>query len=211
MTAIISSIAIGEPITVEHEGRQVTTGIYKSPVAGPVRVTRLGIEGDGQADLTVHGGTEKAVYLYPSEHYPHWQAELERELPSGMFGENLTTEGLLENEVHIGDRFQIGATELVVTQPRMPCFKLGIRFQRPAIVKTFLKSGRTGWYFSVAAEGDVAAGDEVERITTDERGLSVADVSGLFVGEGGEGTLQLAVDHEGLPDGWRDYFRKRIT
>ncbi len=207
----VVSVNVGLPRDVEWKGQTVSTGIFKEPVEGRIPVRALGLEGDGQADLTVHGGTEKAVYLYPSEHYPHWQAELERELPSGMFGENLTTEGLLENEVHIGDRFQIGATELVVTQPRMPCFKLGIRFQRPAIVKTFLKSGRTGWYFSVAAEGDVAAGDEVERITTDERGLSVADVSGLFVGEGGEGTLQLAVDHEGLPDGWRDYFRKRIT
>jgi MOSC domain-containing protein YiiM len=174
-------------------------------------VRKLNLEGDGQADLSVHGGPDKAVYLYPAEHYPYWQTELVRDVPWGMFGENLTTNGLVEDGVNIGDRFRIGATELVVTQPRMPCFKLGIRFERPDIVKRFLASGRTGWYVSVAEEGDVAAGDEMERIDTDERGLTVADVAGLFVGEGGEETLQQAVDHDGLPDGWRDYFRQRIA
>jgi MOSC domain-containing protein YiiM len=209
--AQIVSVNVGLPREVEWRGRTVSTGIFKEPIEGRVRVRELNLEGDRQADLTVHGGRDKAVYLYPVEHYSYWQTELARDLPWGAFGENLTTDGLLEDEVNIGDRFRIGATELVVTQPRMPCFKLGIRFERPAIVKRFLASGRTGWYFSVAAEGDIAAGDEIERTGTDERGLTVADVAGLFVGEGGEETLQLAVDHDGLPDGWRDFFRQRIA
>lgn len=209
--AQIVSVNVGLPREVEWRGRTVSTGIFKEPIEGRVRVRELNLEGDRQADLTVHGGRDKAVYLYPVEHYSYWQTELARDLPWGVFGENLTTDGLLEDEVNIGDRFRIGATELVVTQPRMPCFKLGIRFERPAIVKRFLASGRTGWYFSVAAEGDIAAGDEIERTGTDERGLTVADVAGLFVGEGGEETLQLAVDHDGLPDGWRDFFRQRIA
>jgi MOSC domain-containing protein YiiM len=209
--AQIVSVNVGLPREVEWRGRTVSTGIFKEPVEGRVRLRELNLEGDGQADLTVHGGPAKAVYLYPAEHYPYWQTELARDLPWGMFGENLTADGLLEDEVNIGDRFRIGATELVVTQPRMPCFKLGIRFERPAIVKRCLASGRTGWYFSVAAEGDIAAGDEIERTGTDERGLTVADVAGLFVGEGGEEMLHLAVDHDGLPDGWRDYFRQRIA
>lgn len=209
--AQIVSVNVGLPREVEWRGKLVSTGIFKEPVEGRVPVRTLNLEGDGQADLTVHGGPEKAVYLYPAEHYPYWQTELTRDLPWGMFGENLTTDGLSEDRVNIGDRFRIGATELVVTQPRMPCFKLGIRFERPEIVKRFLASGRTGWYFSVAEEGDVAAGDKIERIVTDEHDLSVADVSGLFVGEGDEETLQLAVEHHGLPDGWRDYFRQRIA
>lgn len=209
--AQLVSVNVGLPREVEWRGRRVFTGIFKEPVEGRVPVRKLNLDGDGQADLKVHGGPDKAVYLYPAEHYPHWQTELARDLPWGMFGENLTTDGLLEDGVNIGDRFRIGVTELVVTQPRMPCFKLGIRFERPEIIKRFLASGRTGWYFSVAEEGDVAAGDEIERIITDERGLTVAEVSGLFVGEGGEERLQLAVDHDGLPDGWRDYFRQRIA
>jgi MOSC domain-containing protein YiiM len=178
--AQIVSVNVGLPREVEWRGRTVSTGIFKEPIEGRVRVLELNLKGDGQADLTVHGGPAKAVYLYPAEHYPYWQTELARDLPWGMFGENLTTDGLLEDEVNIGDRFRIGATELVVTQPRMP------------------------W-------GDIAAGDEIERTGTDERGLTVADVAGLFVGEGGEETLQLAVDHDGLPDDWRNYFRQRIA
>ncbi len=207
----VVSVNVGLPREVEWKGETVSTGIFKDPVEGRVSVRTLGLEGDGQADLTVHGGPEKAVYLYPAEHYPFWRDELGRDLPWGMFGENLTTEGFLEDEVDIGDRFRVGTAEVVVIQPRMPCFKLGLRFQWPAIGKAFLKNGRTGWYFSVAEEGDVAAGDEIERIGTDERGLTVADVSSLFVGEGGKETLQLAVDHNGLPDGWRDYFRQRLA
>ena len=206
----VVSVSVGLPREVEWRGRTVSTGIFKEPVQGRVPVRKLNLEGDGQADLTVHGGPAKAVYLYPAEHYPYWEAQLTRDLLWGMFGENLTTDGLLEDAVNIGDHFRIGTTELVVTQPRMPCFKLGIRFERSDMVKRFLVSGRTGWYFSVVQEGDVAAGDKIERINKDERGLTVADVAGLFVGDGGEETLQRAVNHAGLPDDWRDFFRQRI-
>ena len=141
----------------------------------------LNLEGDEQSDLTVHGGVDKAVYVYPSEHYEFWRRELPKmELPWSVFGENLTTEGLLESDVRIGDRFRIGSSEFVVTQPRMPCFKLGIRFGRPDILKRFLQSGRTGFYFAVALEGDVGAGDSIDSIAKAPDGLTVADVVNLY-------------------------------
>ena len=203
----VVSVSVGLPREVEWRGRRISTGIFKEPVHRRVSVRKLNLEGDGQADLTVHGGPAKAVYAYPAEHYSYWQAQLARDLPRGMFGENLTTEGLLEGAVNIGDRFRVGTTELVVTQPRMPCFKLGIRFERPDMVKRFLASRRTGWYFSVLQEGDVAAEDKMEPIGRDDVGLSVADVTRLYVGDGDEETLQRAVDHEGLPEDWREFFR----
>src|SRR5260370_20195642 len=163
----IISINVGLPREVEWRGRLVETGIFKQPVAGRVRIGRLNVEGDRQADLTVHGGADKAIYVYPSEHYAFWQEELpDIDLPWGTFGENFTTTGLLESDVHIGDRFRAGSSELVVTQPRMPCFKLGIRFGRPDMVKRFLRSGRTGFYLRVEREGDAAAGDAIAPIAT---------------------------------------------
>src|SRR4051794_30148819 len=155
----IVSLNVGEPGEVQWQGRIVTTGIFKEPVTGRVMMRRLNLDGDGQADLTVHGGVDKAVYAYPFEHYPFWRAELPGiDLPWGMFGENLTTEGLFEDSVFVGDRFQIGEAEGVVTQPRLPCYKLGIKFGRADMVKRFLGSRRTGFYLAVAREGMVAAG-----------------------------------------------------
>ena len=141
------SVNVGLPREIEWKGKIVRTSIFKAPVPGRIRVAKLNVEGDQQSDLTVHGGIDKAVYAYPSEHYAFWRHELPGvELPSGVFGENFTTEGLLEETLHIGDRLRIGSSEFVVTQPRMPCFKLGIRFNRPDMVKRFLQSGRTGFY-----------------------------------------------------------------
>ena len=140
------SVNVGMPREVDWHGRLVRTSIFKSPVFGPVRVATLNLQGDEQSDLTVHGGVHKAVYAYPSEHYPFWREEISGlDLPWGAFGENFTTEGLLEEDVHIGDRFRVGSAEFIVTQPRMPCYKLGIRFGRPEIVKRFLQSGRSGF------------------------------------------------------------------
>ena len=166
----ILSVNVGAPRDVEWRGKTVRTSIFKAPVSGRIRVNGLNLQGDQQSDLAVHGGIDKAVYAYPSEHYAFWRNELpDAEFPWAAFGENLTTEGLLENEVRIGDRLRAGSAEFAVTQPRMPCFKLGIRFNRPDMVKRFMRSGRTGFYLAVLQEGEVAAGDSFERVARDER------------------------------------------
>jgi len=171
------SISVGRPREVEWDGEKVRTSIFKAPVAGRVRVGRFNIEGDEQSDLEVHGGADKAVYAYPSEHYAYWREQLPgMELPWGVFGENLTTEGLLEGNVHIGDRLRVAEVEFVVTEPRMPCYKLALRFGRPDIVKRFMKSGRTGFYLGVLKEGEIGAGDAIERAGADQHRISIAAV-----------------------------------
>ena len=175
------SVNAGLPREVEWHGETVRTSIFKEPVPGRVQVAQLNLQGDQQADLSVHGGTDKAVYAYPSEHYVFWRRELPGiEFPWGAFGENLTTEGLREDRVRIGDRLRAGTAEFVVTQPRMPCVKLAIRFNRPDIVKRFLRSGRTGFYLAVVSEGSVGAGDEIELIDQDRARVSVADVAAKY-------------------------------
>lgn len=211
----IVSVNVGLPRPVSWRGRRIMTGIYKDPVEGRVRVRRTNLNGDGQADLSVHGGPDKAVYAYPSEHYPFWRRELELEdLPWGSFGENLTTEGWWEDEVHVGDRFRAGTAEFVVTQPRMPCFKLAMKFDRDDIVESFLESGRPGFYLAVAQEGEVGAGDAMERIHEDENGVTVVDVVRLYADRHGESDpdlLRRAVAVEALSEGWREHFRKRLA
>ena len=190
----------------------VSTGIFKDPIDGRVMLRTLNLDGDRKADLTVHGGPEKAVYAYPSEHYLFWKQELpDMELPWGMFGENFTTEGLFETETHVGDRFRIGSAELMVTQPRMPCYKLGIRFGRADIIKRFLVSERSGFYFSVLKEGEVGAGDEVELIEKNTSGVRVVDVTRLYSSDKHNvDLLQRAIATEALPSSWRDYFKERL-
>jgi MOSC domain-containing protein YiiM len=208
----VVSLSVGRPREVEWHGRRVLTSIFKTPVDRRLRVTTLNFEGDQQSDLSVHGGVDKAVYVYPSEHYEYWRRELpQADFPWGVFGENLTTEGLLEADVRIGDRFRLGSAEFLVTQPRMPCYKLGIRFGRPDILKRFLQSGRTGFYFSVAQEGEVGAGDSIEPITHAAEGLTVAEVVDLYtVDAENQELLRRAVQSPVLPESWRDYFRKRL-
>ena len=208
----IVSLSVGLPREVEWHGRTVLTSIFKAPVDRRLRVTTLNFEGDEQSDLSVHGGVDKAVYVYPSEHYQSWRRELpQADLPWGVFGENLTTEGLLEADIRIGDGFRVGSAEFVATQPRMPCYKLGIRFGRPDIVKRFLHSGRTGFYFAVTLEGEVGAGDPIERIARADEGLTVADVVNLYtVDAENQELLRRATRSSILPDGWREYFRKRL-
>jgi MOSC domain-containing protein YiiM len=178
----IISLNVGLPRTVSARDREVTTGIFKSPVPGPVMLRRLNLDGDRQADLENHGGRNKAVYAYPSEHYEFWRGELPgMDLPWGIFGENLTIEGLMEDAACIGDHFRIGEAVVAVSQPRIPCYKLGIRFGRDDIVKRFLASGRSGIYFSVVEEGMVKAGDAIERIHRNEHGISVAEINRAYV------------------------------
>jgi len=173
----------------------------------------LNLDGDRQADLTVHGGRSKAVYVYPSEHYSFWRQELPGvELPCGMFGENFTVEGFDESNVNIGDRFRVGSTEVTVTEPRMPCYKLGIKFGRADILKRFLASGRTGFYLSVQREGEVEAGDDIELIERDENNVTVADITRLYARDRDDiDMMRRAVALEALPDSWRDYFQKRLV
>ena len=206
------SINVGLPREVEWQGKTIRTSIFKAPVAGRVRVGQLNLAGDRQSDLSVHGGVDKAVYAYPAEHYAFWRAELPgMELPWGAFGENLTTEGVLEDTVHIGDRLRVGTAEFVVTQPRMPCFKLGLRFGLPDMVKRFQESGRTGFYLAVLREGEVTAGDALEIIARDERGVTVADIAGLYTSDASNQDLLRRVSElPALPEKWRDYYRKRL-
>ncbi len=172
----LASVQLGRPRTVRWHGKAVSTGIYKEPVAGCIILHRFNLDGDEQADLTVHGGGDKAVYVYPAEHYPIWQAEFpDMRLPFGMFGEKFTTEGLNESSVHIGDRFRIGVAVVEVTQPRMPCYKLSIRFGRPDMPKRFHASGRCGFYLAVLHEGEVGAGDVWERIARIDQEVSVIE------------------------------------
>jgi MOSC domain-containing protein YiiM len=207
------SVNVGLPREVIWKGKTVTTGIFKEPVEGRVKVRFLNLDEDRQADLTVHGGLDKAIYVYPVEHYEYWRGELpEMELPWGMFGENLTTVGLLEDSVNIGDRFRIGTAEVMVTQPRMPCYKLGIKFGRANMVKQFLDSRLTGFYFSVLQEGEVGVGDAMELISRDENNVTVADITRLYVRQRDDlQMLHRAAQVKALPDGWRDYFQQQIN
>src|SRR5260221_8203137 len=176
----IVQINVGLPRLVIRNSEPVSTGIFKEPVTGRVMLRTLNLEGDRQADLSVHGGVSKAVYAYPSEHYAFWKKELpDTELPYGMFGENFTTEGLTEASVNVGDRFRIGAAELMVTEPRLPCYKLGIKFGRSDIIKRFLQSRRTGFYFAVLKEGEVKAGDPIELISRDGNDIAISDITRL--------------------------------
>jgi MOSC domain-containing protein YiiM len=206
------SVNVGLPREVSWQGKLVTTGIFKEPVPERVFLRKLNLEGDRQADLTVHGGPSKAVYAYPSEHYAYWRTELRGvDLPWGMFGENFTTEGLLEDSVYIGARFGVGEAEVMVTEPRMPCYKLGLKFGDPGIIKRFLASRRTGFYFAVVREGMVSAGDFFQLISQEQQEISVADVTRLYALDRDDvESLQRALTVEALPESWKGYFRHQL-
>jgi MOSC domain-containing protein YiiM len=193
-------------------GKTVRTSIWKDPVQGRVHVSTLNLDGDQQSDLSVHGGVDKAVYLYPSEHYSYWRTQLSGVgLPWGAFGENFTTEGILEDQVKVGDRIRIGSAEFTVTQPRMPCYKLGIRFNRRDMVKRFLESKRTGFYLAVLHEGEVEQGDEIDFIETQESGITITEIVSLYSTDSqNQELLRRATELPALPQAWRDYFRKRL-
>ena len=208
----VISVNVGQPRKVLWNDQIVETGIFKEAVEGRVAVRRLNIDGDRQADLEVHGGLDKAIYAYPAEHYPFWREQFpEMELPWGMFGENLTLTGLLEDTVHIGDHFQVGSAKLMVTQPRLPCFKLGIKFGRDDILKRFLVSGMTGFYFAVLEEGEVAAGDTISLLHQDEHLVQVADIVRLYREDKYNlDLIRRVVAVKALPEEWREYFQERL-
>lgn len=209
----VLSVNVGLPREVLWRGRPITTGIFKEPVVDRVPVRALNIDGDRQADLRVHGGADKAVYAYPSEFYELWRRERpELDFGWGQFGENLTTEGLLDGDVNVGDRFRVGTAELVVTQPRLPCYKLGIRMGRDRFAKEFLERELLGFYLSVAREGEVGAGDRIVELARDPRGFRVTEVARLFSLDRDDfDGLRRAADLDVLPESWREYFRRRLV
>lgn len=211
----IMSVNTGLPREVTWRGMRVTTGIFKEPVRGRVALRKLNLDGDRQADLTVHGGQFKAVYCYQLAHYDYWKKELpDRELTTGMFGENFTIDGLPEESIFLGDRYAAGSAEVVVTQPRMPCYKLGVRFESDDMVKRFLASGRTGFYLSVAKEGEVGAGDEMEILSRDPIGLPVSEITRLYIAKrfsnADAASVRRALQVAALPESWKGYFRERL-
>ena len=175
--ARVIAVSVARARTVPWGSRSVRTGIYKAPMQGRVHIGRLGLSGDEQADLEAHGGPLKAVYAYPGEHYAFWEGELPgTDLPWGTFGENLTTTGLAEETVHVGDRFRIGSAVLAATKPRFPCYKLGVRFGREDILDRFLASGRTGFYLRVLEEGEIGPGDPIEVVGREPGKPTIADL-----------------------------------
>jgi len=209
----IISVNVGLPIKVNFGKEIVTTAIFKNPIKHRIKLYKLNLEGDKQADLTVHGGIDKAVYLYPSEHYEFWKKEIKDfEYSWGTFGENLTTEGLLEDLVNIGDQFQIGSAKVVATQPRMPCYKLAVRFGRMDIIRRFMASERSGIYFKVAQEGEIGVEDKIELIKSDENKVTIRDIVRLQT-NGGRDTemMNRVIKVKDLPDGWRNYFMEKLT
>jgi len=209
----VISVNVGKPQEHEWRGLRARTAIFKSPVEGPVAVGKLNLQGDEQGDLTVHGGADKAVYAYPYEHYGYWESQLPGyALAPGNFGENLTIAGLSEESIHIGDQLQIGTAQFTVTQPRTPCYKLGVRFNREDMTKRFYESRRFGFYLRVLREGTLQAGDDVTVVRTDPNAVSVADVAKLFTGDSRDPELLgRALKLSALPSGWRDALRERLA
>ena len=220
LTMKLVSVNTGLPREVMWYGRSVTTGIFKEPVQGRVALRTLNLDGDRQADLHVHGGKYKAVYCYPVAHYNYWQKELPgRELPTAIFGENFTVDASeidaqLEDSVHLGDRFSVGSAEVIVTQPRLPCYKLAVRFQMDDMVKRFLASQRTGFYFAVTREGEVGAEDELKVIARDPNGVPVSEITRLYIAkryaDEDVASVRRALRVEMLPESWKEYFRERL-
>jgi MOSC domain-containing protein YiiM len=205
----VVTVNVGQPLGVETRQGIVLTSIFKEPVEGRVAVRGNNLVGDRQSDLTVHGGPYKAIYAYASEHYAYWAAKLQRELTPGNFGENLTTDGLLEQDVQIGDRYRVGSAVLRVTQPRMPCFKLALRFELPSMVKLFWQSGFSGIYFGVVEEGEIGAGDAIEVLARDPSGVTIADVVRTFKGESDDESLIDRVLAAPLHGSWKQGILER--
>ena len=207
------SVNVSQPKEVSYNGKRIKTGIFKEPVSRRTMMRRLNLNGDGQGDPTVHGGVHKAVYIYTVEHYAYWKRELGRnDLTYGQFGENLTVEGLLEEYVHIGDVFRVGEALVEVSQPRVPCFKLGIKMRNARIVKPFLASERVGFYVRVLEEGEVGAGDAIERTKIGDGGMTVKEIVHLlhFDNTNAEAAKK-AASLPALTPGWRDSFEEIVV
>ena len=207
----VLSVNVGLPRKVLYNGQIINTAIFKDPVKGPIMLRKLNLDGDRQADLTVHGGIDKAVYSYPVEHYDYWRKQFpDMDLTWGMFGENFTTEGLLEDAVNVGDQFEIGSAKIVATQPRMPCYKLGVRFGRMDVIRRFMTSGRPGIYFKILKEGEVKTGDKIKNIKRDKNNVTVKDIVSLYISKSHIDIIEMmrrAIKIRDLPEGWRSHER----
>ena len=203
----VISVNVGLPGLLPAGDRIVMSGIVKQPVAGPVLVRTLNLDGDGQADLSVHGGVDKAVYAYPSEHYALWQEELRLDLPWGAFGENLTITGLAEETTNVGDRLGIGTAVFEVSQPRLPCFKLEAKFQRNDMIKRLLDTRRTGFYLRVVQEGTLRAGEPIVVIQQHPARLSIREITDLYLTKDAEQSrVKRALSVDALAASWRKHF-----
>lgn len=208
----IVSVNVGLPRVVQWQGESVSTGIFKYPIKGRVALRKLNLDGDRQADLTVHGGPYKAVYGYPVEHYSYWKTQLPSvDFPVGAFGENFTIEGLNEQTLNIGDQYSVGTSLLMVTQPRMPCYKLIVKFGRADMAKRFHVSRLSGFYFSVLEEGEVGAGDKLKLVKRDEHNVSISNINELYYSKRTDPEkLRRAIEVEALPESWKGYFEEEI-
>ena len=206
------SVNVSLPKPVAHGDETVVTGIFKEPVGGPVMLRRLNLEGDGQADPQNHGGEYKAVYAYAIEHYEFWKRELGRDgFPPGQFGENFTVQGMTEDDIHIGDAFRVGSALIQVTQPRSPCYKLAVKMGLPNFPKQFLASGRVGFYLRVLEEGEVSAGDAVERVLVDPERLTVGEMLRLLYAERDDrAAIERALRIQALSPRRRAAFQERL-
>lgn len=214
--AKIASLNVGRPRPLAYRGKHVESGFVKASVSGPVRLSKTNLEGDRQADLRVHGGAEKAVCVYPLEHYSYWQQRLGRRLPVAAFGENFSTEGLTESVACVGDIYRVGALYrgaiVQVSQPRQPCFKLGARHELPELVLWVQETGCTGFYFRVLEEGEVGRGDEISLLERPSHGVTVAEANRVMHHDkkdlaGIEGLLAVGE----LAESWRSKFEKRLS
>ena len=210
----VLSVNVGLPRKVLYNGQIINTAIFKDPVKGPIMLRKLNLDGDRQSDLTVHGGIDKAIYSYPIEHYNYWRKQFpDMDLTWGMFGENFTTEGLLEDVVNVGDQFEIGSAKLVATQPRMPCYKLGVRFGRMDVIRRFMTSGRPGIYFKILKEGEVKTGDKIKNIKRDKNNVTVKDIVSLYISKNHMDIIEMmrrAIKIRDLPEGRRYEFEQKI-
>ena len=213
MTAEVLSVNISGLCDMIWNGQTIQTGIYKKPAPGPVNVLELSIDGDRQADLVNHGGAQKAVYFYPSEHLPFWESVIDQgPLSPGSLGENFTSKGLLEDQAFVGDCWRIGTAVVQITQPRSPCYKLALKYRMPDLVPRFLEATKPGFYAAVVQEGVVRAGDSMELVSTAKERLSVADIFRLAVGFDPDPELREAIaDYAPLPEFWRQKVRAHAT
>jgi MOSC domain-containing protein YiiM len=209
----VIAVNVGTLRPIPWRGKQVQTGIFKHPIDGRIAVQSRGLDGDQQGDLKLHGGIDKAVYVYPKEHYEYWQHEFpDLTFPWGMFGENLTTEGASEDAMYIGNRWRIGSAQFEIVQPREPCFKLGIKFGNPKVIKQFLASGRSGWYLKVITEGEVGAGDQIFPVSQNDQHVTVTDLNKLlFQTVQDQSILQRALQIKTLPTGWHDLISQYLA
>jgi MOSC domain-containing protein YiiM len=212
----VISVNVGLPRQVSYGNRQIVTGIFKEPVKGRVKVAILNLDGDAQADLSVHGGLDKAVYSYSEEHYKYWKKVYPTiDMPFGMFGENLTTRGINEDMVNIGDQYRIGSSRLVVTQPRMPCYKLGIKFGRMDILEKLVHSQRPGIYYKILEKGELGAGDNIKLLYRDNNNVTINDIVSLYINDNSDGEniakMKRATKLESLPEPWKIYFGQKIA